>query len=434
MKFYARERGKIAWQNPRVFSLFYFLRDAIVFLLPIGKLSHQLVKLLYGVSPQFIFLVHARRTEDTYVGLPILSLVRRMLGRKVFFNILQWLPPLVLGTIKTSQGIHGLVVTAGGILPEHIFLKKKASLKKAVQALVFSSKLCKKNSIFGIGGLWPMVTRRGLGLVPFAKKHQMVITNGHCGTLMALYFSIEKIAEISNTPLEKLKVIILGVGKMGANLAKVLYGKVAAITLADVNEKRLENLEQKLKEAISSTDIFKFLNRQEVGTLNDLFKNNHIVICTTSNVRRILKPEDIPAGTLILDDSRPEAIPRNLNKKSIVLEGGLLRIKGLKQEFNFGMGIDENVFGCLAESFLLAADKERLIFNVVGDVGIENFRKMVELAKKFGVQVGDFKCREHTIDPSEISRIVQEKVNLDATIPFKKVCWLLKVEDFLGVD
>ncbi|MBI1976429.1 MAG: hypothetical protein HYS56_02860 [Candidatus Omnitrophica bacterium] len=422
----------MAWQNPHFLSVIFFLRDVIIFILPVKRLPRVLVKLLYGISPRFVFLVHARRTEDTYVGLPILSVLRRILGKKIFLRILSWVPPLVLGTVKTPQGVNGLIVTGGGLLPEVIFLKKKASLKKAVQCLIFSAKLCERNSVFGLGGLWPMVTRRGFALVPFAKKYEIVITNGHCGTLMSLYLSIQKMASLSEIPIEKLKVMILGVGKMGANLARALYGKVASITLVDVNEKRLGNLEKKLRENIAETDIFKFLNREEVGKLSALFENNHVIVCTTSNVKRVLRPSDIPINSIIIDDSRPEAIPRDLNQKGVVLEGGLLKIRGLKQGFNFGLGLDDNVFGCLAESFILAVDGIRKISNTLGEVSIENFNKMIEYADALGISAGDFKCREQLIDPQTIISLLRTKTNLAATIPFKKVCWLLKVDD-LGV-
>lgn len=434
MRFYSRENGKISWQKPRVLSLLYLVRDLIIFVLPMKRLPRFLTKLLYGISPRFVFFVHARRTEDTYVGLPILSLIRRYLGKKIFLMVLTWLPPMVLGTVKSPMGVDGFIVTGGGILPEQIFLTRKASLKKAVQAILFSSKICERGAIFGLGGLWPMVTRRGLALVPFAKRYQMVVTNGHSGTLLSLYLSIQRIAEISEIPLEELKVMILGVGKMGASLAKVLYGKVAAISLVDVNEKRLETLERKLKEAVSATDIFKFLNKEDVGDLRNLFESNHIVACTTSNVRRILRPSDIPSKSVIIDDSRPEAIPRNLDRGSIVLEGGLLKVRGLKQEFNFGFGMDENVFGCLAESFMLAASRDGGLFNTLGDVESSKFAKLMEKAHELGVTVGDFRCRYLSIHPETIASTLHAKTDLATTIPFKKVCWLLKTEELLGIE
>ena len=45
-----------------------------------------------------------------------------------------------------------------------------------------------------------------------------------------------------------------------------------------------------------------------------------------------------------------------------------MKIKGVKQKYDFGFGIGENVFGCLSESYLLAADKTNNLKPTLGDV------------------------------------------------------------------
>ncbi len=433
MKFYSREDGRITWRSSRILSIFCLLRDLGVSLLPFPRIPTSLVKILYGVEPSFIFYVHPRRTEDIYIGFPILSLVRRIVGRNLFLRLLPILPPIILGSIKVGGEVHGLVISSF-VLPIDIMKRTKQSLKLTIRALFLASKLCKGGSVFGLGGLWPMATRRGLAIDRFAKQKNIVVTNGHCGTLMSLYLAVQRLSQISKFPLSDMKVMVLGVGKMGANLVRVLYGKVASITMVDTNEKKLDLLEEKLKATITETDIFKYDNKNDVETLKNLLEKNHVVICTTSNVRRILRQSDVPPNTIFIDDSRPEAIPRDLPNRSVVLEGGLLKIKGIKQKYNFGIGIDENVFGCLAEAYILAASRDKKLSPSLGDVPLSNFEKMLQVSQELGVSTGDFKCKDRIIPDDVLVRILLGKGNLRHTIPFKHVCWLLKTEELLPIE
>ncbi|MBI5144795.1 MAG: hypothetical protein HZA27_01255 [Candidatus Omnitrophica bacterium] len=428
MQFYKRGGSRKTWQRGPVTSFLFLLRDAIIFLLPIKRLPRFIVKALLGINPEFIFFVHARRSEDIYVALPFLVPIRRFLGRTLFLKILHTFPPFVLDTIRTESGIDGLVITSI-FLSETLLNDRRFALKEGVKGLFFGSKLAPKKAIFGLGGLWPMVTRRGLALEHYAKSRDIKVTNGHCGTLVSLVLTIKELAKLSDIAFEEMKIAILGAGRMGTNLARVLYGKVAAITLIDINETRLNKVEEKLREMLSGTDIQKYTNRNDTGEIKEIFATNHIGVCTTSNIRRVLKPEQIPGNTIIIDDSRPEGIPRQLSHDRIVLEGGLMKIKGIKQKYDFGFGIGENVFGCLAECFLLAADKDKILKPTLGEVDFDNFEKMISVYGQLGVSIGDFKCQDKIINKEKLISILKSKTDLVATIPFKNICWLLKIGD-----
>lgn len=431
MQFYQKEAsGKVNWQRRPLVSSWHRFRDLIVFLLPVRRLPRFLIKLLYGVVPEFVFFIHPRRTEDIYVAFPPAVILRRLLGRKLFIKVISLFTPTVLSTIKTPSGINGVVVTSP-LLSENFFSKRTKSVREAMKGLLFSAKLLPPGGVFGLGALWPMITRRGAVLQKAAASRNITVTNGHCGTLISLYLSINKVAETANMDLGKLKIAILGVGKMGENLARLLYGKVASITLIDINEMRLENVEKRLQEVMSNTDIQRYNNRNDIGEIRQVLEKNHIVVCTTSNVRRILKPDDIPDNCIIIDDSRPEAIMRDLTGNRIVIEGGLLKIPGLENDYDFGLGIDENVFGCLAECYLLASKYSTDILPTLGNVDLNNFYKMVSACENLHVEVGDFKCRNAYITDQRIDDSIATKKDLSATVPFKNICWIFKIDGLI---
>jgi|GEM_PF-1510733 len=429
MQFYKKKKTGKTWQKNPVVSFLHLFRDGLIFLLPIKRLPSFLIKPLYGVKPKFIFFVHPRRTEDVYVAMPFLVPLRRILGRALFEKILYFCPPFVLNTIKTERSIDGAVIGTLS-LPKVLLKSKKTAIRESVRGLFFGSKITPRGAVLGLGGLWPMVTRRGLSLTQYAKPRGTVVTNGHCGTLVSLFLTIKKLADLANIPMDELKIVILGVGKMGTNLARALYGKVATLTLVDINETTLNRVEEKLKQTIAITDIQKYTNREDVEGIEKILSNSHITVCTTSNATRILRPEQIPGNTIIIDDSRPEGIPRSLGKENIaILEGGILKIKGIRQNYDFGFGVDENVFGCLAESFLLAAIKDGSLAPTLGEVDFKNFDQMILACKKVDVTIEEFKCRDEIIKPERLISILRAKTDLRSTIPFKNICWLLKVDD-----
>jgi len=234
------------WHRNPVVSFFGYLRDILVQAIPF-KLPGFLVKLFYGVNPDFIFLVHPRHTEDVYRGFPALSVLRKRTSKGGMANIIKRLPPIVIGSIKAPNGVTGLVVSSF-YLPNVLLGKNKATLRQARRCISFSAKLAKKDSYIGLGAWWPIVTRNGLALRCLAEKKGMVLTNGHTGTLISIILSVRKVAQLSGKGIKNLKVVIVGAGKMGSNLGKALAREVTDIGLVDLVDKRLDKLEERLKE------------------------------------------------------------------------------------------------------------------------------------------------------------------------------------------
>ena len=106
-----------------------------------------------------------------------------------------------------------------------------------------------------------------------------------------------------------------------------------------------------------------------------------------------------------------------------------MKIEGIEQHYDFGFGVDSNVFGCFCESYMLAADKMQNITPTLGDVDFVNFQNMLSAYKQLGVDVGDFKCLEEYIPSGRLVTMLNSKQELKATIPFKNVCWIFKVDD-----
>ena len=183
------------WHRNPYLALICYLRDIFVYILPV-KLPLFIIKIIYGIKPDFIFLVHPRCSEDIFRALPFFTLLRKLISKKTIIKIFSYCPPCIIATIKTSEKLNGLVLSSF-YLPEILLNRNKRALKEAYRCISFSGKTSKKNSYVGLGALWPVVTRRGLALKKYALKKNVQITNGHVGTLISLTFMVNKIAEIS---------------------------------------------------------------------------------------------------------------------------------------------------------------------------------------------------------------------------------------------
>jgi len=395
------------WHRNPYLALICYIRDIFIYAIPF-KMPSLVIKCLYGINSDFVFLVHPRRSEDVFRALPFFTPLRKFISKKTIIKIFNFCPPVVIATIKTPAGINGIVISSF-YLPEMLLRKNKVTLKEARRCIKLSSKIVKNYSYVGLGALWPIVTMRGIGIKKYATRMKVSITNGHTGTLVSLALMIDKLAELSGIKKANLKIIIIGAGKMGANLSNVLVDNAGCLGLVDINQKRLDVLETELRKKNKNIPIERIL-RLENTNMKTFLNKYHFGICVTSNARRILRIEDLPDDFLVIDDSRPEAISReNLPANKIILEGGFIKIKNLTTDYDYGFGIDDNVFGCLAETYVLALDREKTLKPTIGNVESNNYYNMYDYFKKANLCLGDFKSGDNFISDSRIKQLLNTR-------------------------
>jgi len=397
------------WQKGFFSSLLGYLRDSIVLFLPIKKLPSFFVKILYGEPIHFAFLVHPRAYQDIFISSPFLKPLQFLFRKKSAIGAFFGANPFVLNKVHSLQGINGLVV-ALMTMPELMFEKRKKAEKRLLAALKLISKIGGPGTVVGLGGWWPMVTQRGLSIKEHAEKMGLLVTNGHCGTLASIYLTIEKVARIGKLEKGDLCIAIIGVGKMGTNVARALNGRVKKMILIDINEANLKKIKRSLEGQNPKTLIDVIVsNPENMNALKEMLRDCHIGVCATSSLRNLLKLRDLPYGFIAIDDSRPEALPRDPKNERIVLEGGLLKICGATIDYDFGFGKDDNVFGCLGEAFLLALDRQQKLKPTLGDVDMENFFKVLDFCCANGVTAGDLKSSDVSIAEADIEAAFERR-------------------------
>ncbi|MFH1771243.1 MAG: hypothetical protein ABH872_00300 [Candidatus Omnitrophota bacterium] len=402
---------RVPWKRNWFFALFGSVRDFLVSIIFVRKLPPFLIKILYGIKPEFVFLVHARRSQDIFVGFPFLVPIRKLISKPAMMKITRKLPPIVVGKIITKEKVNGLTIFSP-LLPEQLAQSRRETLKQARRAVSFACKISVPFSCIGLGAWWPIVTRRGLALKEFAKKRLSFVTNGHCATTLSIYFNVMKICKLCGINPENLRIAIIGgAGKVGKHLVEAFLGHVDTIGIIDVNKLKISRLMDRIgKPAFGNTKINSYINSENLS-LRDVFDKHHLAICVTSNLARAIRSQDLPDNFIIIDDSRPEAISRKVDSENkIVLEGGLFKIKDSIIDHDYGFGIDENVFGCLAEAYLLSCDTHKKLKPTLGDIDMDNFLKMKEFSNEIGLVIGDFKSQDVYVSDEVIIEIMAKRV------------------------
>jgi hypothetical protein len=141
--------------------------------------------------------------------------------------------------------------------------------------------------------------------------------------------------------------------------------------------------------------LMSVLNIEPAG--HDVLKESDIVtIATNSTDAWLIRPENIKKGAIVCCAS----VPSNLSKtfkdhadEYFVFDGGYAQLPE-NNEINFvGMPKHGNIYGCLAETILLAFDNREKSF-AKGQVTIEKVLEIIDIADKHGFKLGKFTLGE----------------------------------------
>lgn len=390
------------------------LRDIFISLLPVKQLPVWWIQRLYGRDATFVFLTHPRDKEDIYFTFPLLGKLRRVIPSQWILGFLSLFPCFVAAKVDSPQGLRGFFISTP-LLPSVLFQNRDKTLKNAQKIIQFVRKITTQKVYIGLAAWWPIVTNSGAAFERFRQENdRVIVTNGHAATLASIVLSVEKICQIASLPIKDLKLLVIGVGKMGGAVVRHFYGCAEELGLVDQNEQRLDRITEELQQNRATTKIEKFVVSENnfSDAILPALANYHITVCTTSNVGYVVKDTALLKNCIILDDARPEAFPRVVNSEQgvIVLEGGLIKVNGIKIDSDFGFGSTDNIFGCLAEAFLMNVDGMQTLKPTLGEVDPDNFQKLLHVCKQYGISCGDFKAGWQSVNDEMVKRLIENKI------------------------
>ncbi len=289
-----------------------------------------------------------------------------------------------------------------------LMTEKIAESIRAVEAL--------NGSLSGLAGLTASLTHGGQDLDGLVGES---ITTGHSYTIANITNTMAVAAKQTNLDLERAVVAVVGAaGSVGSGIARMC---------ADYPIKELLLIDKRP----TDTTVAKIRERSEVPLRSSddvhLVREADIVLVATSSANAIFSAEDFKPGAIVLDDSQPKNIPKDVLKERqdvLFLEAGVVRLPEAHQvtyrrafgprigSFSWSgaalpMAHPQEVPCCLAEVMIwkeLAGQESEYS---TGKADPDIARKLNEAGQRLGYLPGSLQCYGRPSNPDTIARVRQ---------------------------
>jgi len=367
-------------------SLISTLRDFILHLMP-----RSIVQLMVE-SVDFVFVVHPRYPSDVCRKYPFFRYVPVWLIEAISRHLWPVLGPSISG-IKTREGrpMKGRVVFCP-LTAEQMFRDLNKARRRIVQSVRLGEKLGPK--VIGLGALSASVMRAKWEALDGVKA---LITSGSIYTSVLLKQAAESLAQRVGLELKDCTVAVVGAaGLVGSLVSKLLAERVGKLVLVDRRVKVLNELGEELSKQVKAPIL--------LSKGLSLSQKADLIVAATNAISAVLSPAELPAGTLIIDDSRPTSTPLDLMEQRpdiVVVEGGVGHLSGMQCSFDFGLLHENEVFGCLGETILLCWDRMYEHRHLEGKKDLELALELEKLALQIGFDLAEFQWQGRAIHASQ---------------------------------
>lgn len=362
---------------------------------------------LYRVAqtdpPGYAFIVHPRNYPDVRRKYPFFKYVPEKLGR--FFLRHFW--PVVLCDVRGISTLHSRKQLCGWIITipltaQDMTEHRSLAVDMIRKSIVLAAKMGVK--IVGLGALTASFTKRGELLRDILDEYDMGITTGAGYTTYNIVEIAEMLAEKTNMRKESALVAIIGAaGSIGSTSAIYLAHRGWKNFLLIDTERKNKNLENLEKELSQKFPTISARHDHQLASI----QNSDLIITATNAPEALVQEDDIKPGAIIIDDAQPSDIHPDVikNRKDIiVVAGGAAHLPNIRIPFDFGLQHREDVFSCLAETIILAAEeswKERIF----GDVSISYIERIAAGGKKLCFTTAHFQNFYANISPEQIAEV-----------------------------
>lgn len=307
---------------------------------------------------------------------------------KRYFSFLSPHQFLNISSIEVEKGVF---ISIKGIMcplfPEQMVLDRELAKQKISESVKLAKKLgC---DIVTLAGFTSIVTNGGKDIFQ-NEDPGVIITSGNMLTAVFCIESVRLASQFMNMKLCSAELAVIGAtGDIGSTCALFFSDKVKKIILCSRNIDKELDLCKKVSEKAYSLLIER--------TARNAVRNADIVITATSSFDKILEISDFKSGAVVCDVGMP---PNIENKKHgsvdiLLYQGGRARVSFYDKINNKKWKTlfpDNAIFGCLAESIVLALEDKRDIFSFAKD-GVDSKRidELLVIAKRNGVECANVK-------------------------------------------
>ena len=311
---------------------------------------------------------------------------------------------------KTISGWYILVANHTEELLRSKTLRQKKLVQAAKLSKILGAKFC------GMAGLVASFTKGGNFLD--REVEGIGFTTGHAFTIANIYDIAKSITQKVNLDLAKTKIAVVGAaGSIGSGVAKLMSeNKLKEILLIDtpnmISVRKLEELKKNLLQINPDNEI------KISKELVDVKESDMLIIATNASAS-FIKSEHLKSGAIIIDDSFPKNVARDIIKARddvLLLEGGVSQLPKKQNGYvarNIPDLLDLSIsklisckqaYGCLCETFILAALGHRGNY-ALGDADPKLAKDIMNKAKEMGFMTAVFQNYGFAVEESRIKRI-----------------------------
>jgi predicted amino acid dehydrogenase len=311
------------------------------------------------------------------------------------------------------KNINGWVIFVTNYTKE-LLEDSKLRKRKISQAAILAEKLGAR--IIGMGGLIASFAQGGYWLSKQMPK--VGFTTGHAFTIGNIINIMKESAKRTGLNIRKSTIAIIGAGgSIGSGCARLVAEKgVKRIILIELSSFDTFQKLKELKEAIQ-----KINPRVELissVSISDI-KEADLVIMATNSPTSILKSGHLKPGAIIIDDSFPKNVSREVLKKRkdiIILEGGIMQLPYSIDVYaarNMPDLMDlpltraiscKETYGCFAEILVLALDKYKGNYGL-GYSDPKLTKDILRRAKRFNFGLAPLQCFDEAVEEKRINRV-----------------------------
>ena len=348
----------------------------------------------------FAFIIHPIDPKrDVSRKFPFLGRVLTE-GQINFFST--FFPPVYLSEIEgitskaTGKQIKGWFVACPYTPKRMMELPERTVYRKIIQTGRMAERLGAQ--ILGLGAFTSVVGDAG---VTIAKQLDVPVTTGDALTVSMAVQAIREAADVMDIPLYNATAAVVGAtGAIGRVCAELLAGEVGHLILIARDEKKLEELRDRLKASARSELI--------ISTRMDSLAEAHLILTVTSSIHDVIHPENLQPGSVVCDVARPRdvsAMVAAARDDILVIDGGMVDVPG-PVNFHFNFGFPEGkAYACMAETMALALEGRFEDYTVGKDITLERVKDIAALAKKHGFRLSGFRSFEREVTEEQIEAV-----------------------------
>jgi fatty aldehyde-generating acyl-ACP reductase len=347
---------------------------------------------------RFAFLLHPPSVDYFYLKFPWLRALPGRWVEAAFRPVPPWIGSRITGIVSpTGARAEGHFV----ILPWTPRLLLETPWPITFRRLVAAGRLAERvgAQLLGLGAYTKIAGDRGVSL---NEALGIPVTTGNSYTAAtAVEGALAAAARMGIDPRAATVAIVGATGAIGGACARVLATEVGALCLVARDRARLEALREEIAATGTPVSVETDLARA--------VRDAEIVLCVSSALEGILRPEDFAPGTVVCDVARPRNVSAALagaRDDVLVIDGGVIAVPGEHADFGMNFGFPPRTAeACIAETIILALEQRWEAYTLGRDLTAEQVREIAELGRKHGFRLAGFRRFERAIPDEEIDAI-----------------------------